>query len=368
VAESNVMAERSLIDDLDAVLATKDIARRAQILRSVADLFIINSAVLSAEQIELFDDVMKRLLDEIDSAARAAFGQQVSLMPHAPAKTLHALALDDEIEVAGSILSHSEKVSEATLVEGARSRGQQHLLAISLRSSLPEVLTDVLLERGDRQVALSTAGNGGARFSEYGYSTLVRRAEIDDELAVCVWSRPEVPRRHLLKLFSVASSNLRHKLLVKDGPKAKLFQDMIDLAAHQVQAAARDRSPEFAAAYADVKSLHDANELSEAMLGTFAKAGDCDRTSISLSLMCDLPVALTERLLVQEGFEQILVIARAFGFRWETARALLRLQSRQLRCSGINLDKLRETFNGLKTETAEKAVAFYRMREKAHRA
>jgi uncharacterized protein (DUF2336 family) len=367
MAESNLMPEQALIDELNSVLVSKDIRRRAHILGSVADLFMLNSAALSAEQVELFDDVMGRLLQEIDSAARAAFGQRLGLMADAPPKTLHALALDDEIEVSGPLLSHCETVSEATLVEGARSKGQQHLLAISRRPSLPEALTDVLLARGNQQVTLSTARNGGAKFSEFGYSTLVGRAGTDDELAVCVWLRPEVPRRHLLQLFSAASSTLRHQLVVKDGPKAKLLQDMIARAEQQVQAAARDHSPEFALAYAEVKARHDVHELSEVTLRDFAKAGDCDRTSISLALLCNLPIAVTERLLVQEGFEQIVVVARAFGFAWETVRAVLQLQARQ-RGADLNFEKLRASFDGLSSEAAEKAIAFYRMREQAHRA
>ena len=57
----------------------------------------------------------------------------------------------------------------SSLVENAKTKSQEHLLAITKRKSLAETVTDVLVERGDRDVALSVAQNAGAKFSETGY-------------------------------------------------------------------------------------------------------------------------------------------------------------------------------------------------------
>ena len=354
-------AQQNLIDDLEDAIATKNIGRRAALLRSVADLFLSGSATLSGEQIALFDDVMGRLMHEIDSSARAAFGQRLGAAPNAPPNILRALALDDAIEVSGPILAQSEQLSEATVVEAATTRSQDHLLAISCRSSLPEVVTDVLVERGNQQVALSTAANKGARFSEHGYSTLVKRAETDDSLALCVWSRPEVPRQHLLKMFSDASEAVRQELCAAEPGKGQLFNDMVAQASNKIQANARERSPEYAAAFAKIKSLHDARELGETQLAAFANDGQFDETTIALALMCDLPIALTERLMAGDGAEQTIVIARAFGFTWETAKAMLVFQGG----SSHELARRQATFAKLKPDTAKKAIGFYRMREQA---
>jgi uncharacterized protein (DUF2336 family) len=76
---------------------------------------------------------------------------------NAAPRTIHKLAFDDEIEVAGPVLSQSERLTEAALIEGAKLKGQDHTLAISRRRTLGEAVTDMLIERGDRQVLLSTA-------------------------------------------------------------------------------------------------------------------------------------------------------------------------------------------------------------------
>ncbi|MGD0024040.1 MAG: hypothetical protein ABSC37_05325, partial [Xanthobacteraceae bacterium] len=77
------------------------------------------------EQIALFDDVMGRLVDEIESSARATFGHVLATLPDAPPKVVRRLALDDAIDVAGPILSRSGRVDDTTLVEGARTKSQE---------------------------------------------------------------------------------------------------------------------------------------------------------------------------------------------------------------------------------------------------
>ena len=86
-------------------------------------------------------------------------------MDNSPPKLIRSLAFDDEIAVAGPVLVHSQQLSDADLVENAANKSQKHLLAIAQRLKLSEVVTDVLVERGDRQVVRKVARNNGACFS-----------------------------------------------------------------------------------------------------------------------------------------------------------------------------------------------------------
>jgi uncharacterized protein (DUF2336 family) len=359
-----VTANRSLVDDLEAAIASSDIGRRAAILRRVADLFVSTSGNLSNQKTALFDIVMRQLLDEIETGARARFAEYLAERPAAPSGILRELALDDVIEIARPILSRAETLDEMTLVEGARHKSQAHLLAISTRRLIPSSVTDILLERGDREVALSTAGNPGASFSEFGYSSLVQRSSGDDEMAVCTWSRPEIPRRHLLELFAEASEAVRRRLSKEDPRKAALIAETVTRAASQLQTRTREGSADFAGASARVQSLRDAGKLDESVLFDFANSQKFAETVLALSIMCDLPVGLVERALVEERSEQILVLAKAIGLTWKTTKAILLLQARAGK-PAAELDSLLETFLRLKPETAAKAVQFYRLRERS---
>ncbi len=341
-----------------------DIGHRARLLRRVTDLFAVTSGNLSDEQLALFDDVMNRLIDKIDLAAREAFGDVLATLPDAPQKVVHRLALDDAISVAGPILSRSACVNDRTLAESAGTKSQAHLLAISLRKTLSESVTDILVERGDRNVVLSTAGNLGAAFSEFGYLTLVQRSASHDELAVCTWSRPEIPRLHLLKLFANASDAVKLELTKKDPCKAALVVEIVVQASNQVQTRTREISARYAAADAHVKSLYEAGELSEARLIQFAHSRQFDEVVSALSHIGDLPVNLVEQAFVHERPEQLIVLAKAHEMSWETTNALLMLRdtvygTAQKRALSF------ETFMRLKVNTAKKALSFYRLRERA---
>jgi len=356
---------KSLISELEDAISHKDVAHRAETLRRLTDLFVLGSARYSGEQIALFDDVMSRLIDEVEVSARAAFGNRLAVVPNAPPKVIRELALDNAIEVAGPVLMHSEHVDEVTLVESAKTKSQDHLLAISRRKVLRENVTDVLVDRGNRQVALSTAGNPGATFSEFGYSTLVRRSQDDNKLALCVWSRMEIPRQYLLRLFAEASESVRLTLEATDRRKVDLIRGMVAQASNQIQTKAREESTGYAAAYSYVEDLHKAGKLDEARLASFAKEEKFDETAVALSILCDLPIGLIERAFVQNWSEQLLVLAKAIDLSWNTTKMMLMFQSGADDTSTSKLDECCASYTRLKAETAKKALQFYRLREQA---
>jgi hypothetical protein len=114
-----------------------------------------------------------------------------------------------------------------------------------------------------------------------------------------------------------------------------------------------------------VRSLHSLGLLDEARLQEFAREGNFDRTAVALSLMCDLPIGLIERALVQSAPEQVLVFAKAIDLSWETAKAVLTLQAGR---GGVTKDRLNQCFASffrLQPKTARAALQFYRLREKA---
>jgi uncharacterized protein (DUF2336 family) len=90
-------------------------------------------------------------------------------------------------------------------------------LAISGRAQLEEAVTDQLLTRGDTAVAHMLAENAGARFSETGFTTLLRNAESDEMLAKSVGLRLDLPSRLLRELLLKAEGNRNRARLVTFG-------------------------------------------------------------------------------------------------------------------------------------------------------
>jgi len=354
---------QSLIDELESAISNRNIGSRAEILRQITDLFVVGSGHFDGEQVSLFDDVMSRLASEIETSARATFGEWLATLAKSPPNVTRMLALDDAIEVAGPVLCRAESLDDETLIVGAKTKGQDHLLAISQRKRLSENITDILVERGNQKVVISTAANAGAKFSEFGYSTLVTRSENDSELALQVWSRPEIPREYLLALFESASETVRVKLQTADRGKAELVREMIKQAADQIQTKLRDHSSIFTSAKVNIQQLHQDGKLTEGEVCKFAEGGKFDEAAVAVSLLADLPIGAVERALVHDTGDQVLVMAKSIGFSWKTTHALLKLQSANYRSDGESA--YLERYKKLRPETARAAIQFYRLRERA---
>jgi uncharacterized protein (DUF2336 family) len=359
-------SQSGLIDQLEEALGNKDLARRAEVLRKVTDLFLLRSGSFSEDQISLFDTVMGKLIENIESSARAQFGSRIARLTDAPRGVVRVLASDEAIEVAGPLLTHSERVDDDTLVDTAKTRGQDHLLAISGRKVLAEAVTDVLVQRGNRAVVSATAHNAGARFSDFGVSSLVRKARDDGDLALCVWSRPDIPRQNLVKLFVDASESVQNQLIEADPRRADLIKAMVAQATDDIQTKARAGSNNFAQASHHVRELNAAGKLNEDRLLDFAEEGSFDKVVAALSLMCDIPIGAIERAFVQNQTEQIVILARGLDLSWGTTLKLLLLHAGVNGSSRAQLDVTFANFYRLRPDTARTALKFYRMREKAN--
>jgi len=228
-----------------------------------------------------------------------------------------------------------------------------------------EAVTDILVERGDEVVVSSTARNEGAKFSEFGVSNLVKKACSDGNLALSVWSRTDIPRQNLVKLFADASEAIRDQMMKADPRRAELIKTAVAEVTDEIQARTRADSDSFSTARSHVEALHSAGQLSESQLNAFAGEGSFEKVTVALSLLCQLPIGVVERAFVQKHTDQILVMAKAIGLSWVTTVALLLLQAGVNGSSRQQLDQCFASFSKLQTKTAQTALQFYRMRQKA---
>jgi len=365
-ARESAAPSQSLIDELEEAIAKQDLQRRATVMRRLTDFFIAGNAELSPENVAMFDDVMSRLIVAIDNSARAEFGGILARYPNAPPKTARLLALDDEISVAAPVLTHLKTLDDETLVHTAKTKSQDHLFAISLRHSLGEAVTDVLVERGDNKVVVSTASNPGAKFSEFGCTTLATRSRDDVELALRVWARADIPRQHLLTLFATATEEVQRQLeAAADRKNTQLCRSIVEQARSEIQAKMRERSASHAEALAQVKSLHRSGDLTAERLSEFARYGKFDEVTVALALLCDLPVGHVERAMTHSEADYLIVLTKAIGLSWETTRAILLMHAPVKGVFAVKLDAHFASFTKLQTKSAVAALQFYRLRARA---
>ena len=179
--------------------------------------------------------------------------------------------------MAAPVLSQSTALSEADLVASASTQGQGHLYAIAQRRTISEVITEILIERGEPNVVHTVAKNAGARFSDGSFRELVARAGDDAQLALHVGMRHDIPRHHFLKLLETASASVCARMIAANPQFADAVQDAVTEVIDDINSEVRNNSPDHARAKSRVKRLQNWQELANANVHAAARAQDFEQ-------------------------------------------------------------------------------------------
>ena len=131
--------ERSIVDEVEAAIKIGSPEKSLETVRRVTDLFLLSAGSFNGEQIELFDNVLERLIKTIelraiaDVSARIALAEtstQLASIAQAPPGVIRRLAQHDEITVAGPVLTESSPPDPG---RSARDRQDQRRAASARR-------------------------------------------------------------------------------------------------------------------------------------------------------------------------------------------------------------------------------------------
>jgi uncharacterized protein (DUF2336 family) len=352
---------KSFLRDLDEAVSRGTPETRARALWHTTDLMIAGR--FSDDEIWTFGDVVTRLADEIEVAARAQLAQRLARFDRAPVNIIHRLAFDDAIEVAGPVLRESQQLETYALVANVCTKGQSHMLAISKRETLEERVTDELVTRGNQEVVNSVAQNKGARFSDFGFLHMIKRAEGDSILAEQLGLRGDIPRHVFQQLIAKASSDVKMRLERERPDMAGQIQSSVSDLAGALQSKFGPVSRSHFVAKRVVATQHRLGNLNESSISTYARSHRVDEVTIGLSLLCSLPGDVIERALMDKNREMLLILAKALDFSWQTTMALLFLGAKDHRITAQDLNQLEDEYGRLNIETSRSVLAFYRSRK-----
>jgi hypothetical protein len=240
---------------------------------------------------------------------------------------------------------------------------QAHLLAISERKSLDQAVTDILVTRGDEAVVGAVARNEGARFSDFGFLHLVKRAEGDSVLAENLGLRKDIPRQLFQKLIAKASDDVKRRLS-RERPTlvAEIEASVADVSG-RLQSKFGPASKKYFVAKRVVSTQHRLGHLDERSIAGYATAHQLNETIIGLSLLCSLPTDVIERSLFAHDRDMLLILAKALDFCWNTTASLLFLGAKDHCMTSVELRRLEAEFSRLSVKTSQSILGHYRERK-----
>ncbi|MCX7318513.1 MAG: DUF2336 domain-containing protein [Hyphomicrobiales bacterium] len=211
------------------------------------------------------------------------------------------------------MLSQSNQLDEPALIQNARTKGQGHLLAISTRPRLSGSVTEILVERGNDIVVISTVNNEG----------LIGRAGSRDDIATCVARRPAMPRHHLLKLINQASASVRARMAAANPALADEISSALQTATRQARSAPSAMSEDAAISHELVRLLAKDGRLNENEVLKFAANEKFDETNAAIACLARIPVAVVEAMMIEASNEGILILSKVANFSWPTVKAII---------------------------------------------
>jgi uncharacterized protein (DUF2336 family) len=362
-----MIAERSLIDDLENAIKSGSQDKRIDTLRRITDLFVVDAARLNDREVDVFNDVLEHLIARIEGKALAELSRRLAPIANAPAGVVRRLASDDNITIAEPVLTQSARLSDKDLIEIANTKTQAHLLAISGRSRIDTSVTDALLQRGNQNVLHRLAENQGAGFSETGFATLVKHSQSDEQLAEKVGLRRDVPMPLFRELVQRATEAVRSRLLSSASPETRqrLQSALAAVSTEEEDQAGFRHYHDFADAHARVLALHKTGELRESSIFHYAKMQQYADMIAGVSVLCGAPMELVENLLQSKHRETFLIPCKAAGLQWETVLMLMTHRFNGATLSGDDHNTVRADYAKLSPAAAERVLRFWHVRQAA---
>jgi uncharacterized protein (DUF2336 family) len=362
------MPTPSLLAELEVAVKSGTPEKRVETLRRVTSLFLDESNRLNEQQIGVFDDVLVHLIQRIETKALVQLSNSLAPVDNAPMEVIRRLSQNDEITIAGPVLSLSNRLSENDLIDIAKQKGQGHMLAISTRHTLPEAVTDVLVERGDMQVHHTLARNAGAHFSELGYASLVKKSESDETLAEKLGLRLDIPLNLLRQLLARASELVRSRILASVSPEnQEKIQRVLASIVNEVGREATGPR-DFAQADGVVNELNRRGKLTEAVLLEFTKNRQYEDMVATLALFCGTKSELIERLLKNVRADGLLVACKAAKLSWQTTGLILQSRFAHHVMTDHELLEAKDSFLALSQASAQRSMRFMQIQDTAKRA
>ena len=305
-----------IVMDLEAYKGRSGMQNRNILVRKLADEFVSRLDTMGDAQVEAFDTVLFNLARDLDMQGRIDLSSRLSTILRAPYRTIRDFAMDRRHPVAAPVIEFSPRLSEADLVVIACHQGQEHLLSMTKREALTELVTDLLVERGERAVQYNVARNPNALLSA-GSLYKLQLIALNDAIL-----RESFVRRHgpapdpLLiqaepaqelapsRCLSAADSEVDDETMIING-RGFVFLG----STHANDLKVRDRFERRPPRESDIlRSLED---------------GQPGEAAATIALMARLPIANVIEYLTSPKLEQTLTLLKSASLSWECARAIL---------------------------------------------
>lgn len=301
-------------DDLDALYKLardKSAAGRKALVAAVSDLFFNNKDVLTDREKALMTDILRQIVHDVEMSVRRELAERLAEAKGAPHDLILALANDD-IEVAHPLLIQSDILHDFDLVEIIHHRTLEHQLAIAMRKSLNESVTDALVETGNEDVVAKMIENPNARISKVTMEYLVDQSKRVDTYQNPLLKRPDLEPELAKKMYWWVSAALRQHIVKNfQVDTMELDETLESTVKNVIDRLGSANSAEPSKPVKLAERLAEDGKVTPRMLVQVLRQGEVPLFEAMFGKMSGLRPRLLRRMLFEPGGEALAILCKA---------------------------------------------------------
>ena len=305
----------------------KSQAGRNSIFETVQGLFLEKNNSLSDRERALMGGILRQLIHEVEMSVRKGIAERLAKRDDAPRELVLVLA-NDEIEVAHPLLIDSTVLHDADLIELVRHRTQAHQLAIAMRKSLSEDVSQSLVDTGDISVITTLIENENAKISDSLMDYLVAESKHVDSFQNPLISRKDLPPNMARKMYWWVSAAVRQHIVKNFSVDPTEIDDSIEAVVKDKIEAEITAGDQLNEADQAALEIDRQGKLTEEFLVNLLKDGEVSLFEASFARSTKIPIKLVRRMLYEPGGEGLAMACKAGGFSVEIFTELYRLTRR----------------------------------------
>jgi uncharacterized protein (DUF2336 family) len=288
----------------------KSVAAREALTATVSDLFFARGDVLTDRERSLMTEILRQLINDVESSVRRALAARLARQPDAPRDLVLALARD-EITVAHAILIHSEVLRDDELIEIIQHRTLEHQLAVAMRKSVSEQVSDALVETGAVDVIKTLLENHGARISAATMDYLAEQSQRVDTYQNPLLRRPDLTPALARRMYWWVSAALRRHILANFAITPSDIDDALEAGASDPGALPAEQDQRKSERLAE--ALSDAAAITPDLLVQSLRRGEIALFEALFAKLTEIRPSIVRRMLYERGGEELAVACRATG-------------------------------------------------------
>ena len=307
------MTEPEQIDfnELLGLARDKSVEGRTRLVQIVGDLFFDTDTILRDAERSIMSDILRQLIHDVEMTVRQVLAQRMASESNAPRELVSALA-NDQIEVAHPILTQSTVLQDMELVEIVEHRTFGHQLAIAMRNTVSETVSDALIGTGNVDVIKTLLENDNADISGKAMEYLVEQSEKIDDIQVPLINRNDLGPDLAKRMYWWVSAALRKHIVEHYRIDEAELDDKIQDTIHdilggegQIDNTPMRKSQELA------EKLQNAAAITPQLLIQTLRQGEVVLFEDLLSQMTGLRANLIRRFVFEPGGEGLAIACRA---------------------------------------------------------